>query len=325
MEKLLTPPAEAEALLSDFTDMDRSPLQLGPEHAAGVPVDLPDDAYFEYVWRDASGKLLTDPGNAETNYSVWYSRVSVLKGSAYEAHPVAIESATSARPSGTMRRERLQSEALGELRRVNSYSPTGLEQAALPTIIVQDGTAFSRLGLLPQALDAMIDRGMKPARLVLLEPVDRSREYNFSAAYRDFVLAELLPRLPELAGEVSELHLLGTSLGGLASATLALHAPQSFSGVASLSGAFLGGPADPDPYRSADEWVRKQVEVGQAVPDRWFIGTGTIEWLHGANARLAGALHNRGVDTGYLERSAGHNWQNWRDMIPAALKHLLAG
>ncbi len=322
MEKLLKPPAEAVALLSDLTDMDRSALRLAPEHQAGIPVNLPEDAYFEYVWRDAAGKLLTDPDNPDSNSSVWFGRVSVVRGPDYAAHPVADES--QARPQGTLRRERFQSDALQQLRRVNSYSPAGSEAAELPTVLVQDGTAFNRLGLLPQALDIMVARGLPPARLVLLEPVDRSREYSFSASYRDFILDELVPALPELAGEVSELHLLGASLGGLASVTLALQAPQEFRGVASLSGAFLGGPDDPDPYGSKQEWVRQQVEAGAELPARWFIGTGTIEWLHGANKRFADALVRRDLKVDYLERSAGHNWQNWRDMIPAALTRLLA-
>lgn len=312
-------------LLSDHTDMDRAPLQLQDGHAGGIPVSLTDDAYFEYVWRDSAGRLFTDPANPDSNHSVWFRRVSVLKGPEYRPHPVALLSGSRAKPEGTMRRERFQSEALGQLRRVNSYTPAGFEQRELPTVLVQDGTAFNRLGLLPQALDVLIEQGLPPARLVLLEPVDRSREYSFSSAYREFIVRELLPALPELAGEVSEVHLLGASLGGLASATLALEAPGQFKGVASLSGAFLGSPADPDPYASSDEWVLERVRAGEHLPGRWFIGTGSIEWLHGANRRLAGALAEREVQLNFLERSAGHNWPNWRDMIPAALSQLLGG
>jgi len=53
------------------------------------------------------------------------------------------------------------------------------------------------------------------------------------------------------------------------------------------------------------------------------VGTGTLEWLHAPNARLARALEAAGHDVAYMERSAGHNWPNWRDMTGPALAHLL--
>ena len=323
VERTLTPPEEATELLSDHTDMDRNPLRIGSSERSGIRVELSDDAYFEYVWRDSAGRLLRDPDNPDSNRSIWYGQVSVIRAPGYRPHPVAVASSELARPQGELRRERFHSEALGELRRVNSYSPNGLAQQSLPTILVQDGTAFNRLGLLPQMVDILSSRGLQPVRLVLLEPVDRNREYTFSAAYRDFIFAELLPALPELAGEPTDLYLLGASLGGLASATLALEQPDMFRGVASLSGAFLGGPDDPDPYESSSEWVLRQVSGGRRLPSRWFIGTGTIEWLHQPNRRLAETLQGRDVSVRYEERSAGHNWPNWRDLIPAALTHLL--
>ncbi len=322
MESLLKPPEFARDLLSDHTDMDRSPHRISDADRAGIAVSLPDDAYFEYVWRDGAGKLHEDPQNPKSAQSIWYGRVSVIEGPEYRAHPVATASMET-EPGGELRRERMVSEALQQTRRVNTYTPAGFQGAELPAILVQDGTAFHRLGRLASALDAVMDAGARPARLVFLEPVEREREYAFDRSYQHFVLDELMPRLDELAGPTGELHLLGTSLGGLAAATLALAAPEKFSGIAIFSAALLGSPQRPDPYLSSDEWVLGQLEAGSAVPGRWFVGTGTLEWLHAPNARLAGALEAAGRDVAYLERSAGHNWPNWRDMTGPALAHLL--
>ncbi len=321
MKALLTPPATAQELLSDLTDMDRNPRELGPGDEAGVRLELPEDAYFEYVWRDGEGNLQLDPDNPDSNPSVWYGQVSVLTGPEYRPDQVAV--ASEANPLGVLRRERLQSEALGQLRRVNTYTPAGHENTELPAILVQDGTAFNRLGRLSSALDALISQGLPAARLVYLEPVDRNSEYSFSDGYRDFVLQELLPQLPELAGPTSRVHLLGTSLGGLAAASLALAEPAAFSGVATFSGAFLGSPDNPDPYRSKDEWFAGQIRDGAPLPDRWFVGTGTLEWLHEPNLRVMRELEAAGVELSTVELSAGHNWPNWRNMTGAALRHLL--
>lgn len=304
--------------------MDRSPLRLTAEHAAGVTFELPDDAYFEYQWRDAHGKAVADPEAQDTAPSIWYGTVNVVRGPAYRPDPLAVATSDSA-AAASLVRHRLDSRALGEQRRVNVYTPPAAEGLTAPAVLVQDGTAFFRLGRLAAALDAAVAQGLPPVRLVFLEPVDRSSEYRFSAAYRTFVLDELVARLPGLAGPTSELHLLGASLGGLASASLALAAPGLFSGVATFSGAFLGSPERPDPYTSPDEWLRSQVEAGAEVPPRWFVGTGTLEWLHGPNRRLAAALDQAGAEVVYLERPAGHNWPNWRDMTATALSHLTGG
>src|SRR5690554_5558899 len=157
METLLIPPDNARELLSDLTDMDRSPMKLAAGDAAGVQVSLPPDAYFEYVWRDAQGKLQLDPKNPQSAASIWYGRVSVLTGPGYAPDEVAL--ASELEPQGQLRRERLQSDALGQLRRVNTYTPAGYEGAELPAILVQDGTAFQRLGRLASALDAVMARG----------------------------------------------------------------------------------------------------------------------------------------------------------------------
>lgn len=324
MKIILEPPEGTRALVSDLTDMKRNARLLGGADATGIPLELPDDAYFQYAWQQQDGSLVPDPAAPETVRNVWYGDVSVIRGPEQRDDPLAVR-AEDLRTGGTVSRARLESDALGQVRRVAVYTPAGTRpDAELPLILVQDGTAFLRVGLLPAIMDQLVAEGVPPARLVFLEPVDRDSEYSFSPAYQSFVLEELLPRLPELAGPPGELHLLGASLGGLASATLALEKPGLFSGVAALSGAFLGAPDDPDPYGATGEWLLGQIRSGAELPRRWFTGTGTLEWLHGPNRRVAEALRGRpDVDAEYLELSAGHNWMNWRNMLAPALRTLL--
>ena len=321
MEVLLKPPRAATELLSDLTDMDRNPLRPDAWPEGGVVQELPADAWFEYVWRMPDGSLQLDAENGQTAPSIWYGRVSVITGPDYRPDPLAL--ASESVPPGPLRREKLDSAALGHQRRVNTWTPAGFENASLPAILVQDGTAFNRLGRLSSVMQLLLDEGVPPARLVFLEPVDRTSEYSFSENFNDFMLQELLPKLEELAGPTDSVSLLGTSLGGLASAGLALAAPERFRGVATLSAAILGGPADRDPYNSREEWLLKQVQAGAGIPRRWFVGTGSLEWLHQPNLRLQSALAARGTDLAAMVLSAGHNWPNWRDMEAAALRQLL--
>ncbi|HLR46777.1 MAG TPA: alpha/beta hydrolase-fold protein [Deinococcales bacterium] len=323
MKAILEPPTGTRALVSDLTDMTRNPRPVTEDDGSGIGLVLPDDAYFQYAWQTADGRLVPDPDAPETNRNVWYGNVSVIRGPEQRDDGLALRAAR-VKPRGTLKRHRLESAALGQVRRVNTYTPAGYTSTAeLPLILVQDGTAFQRIGLLPNILEETLAEGGRPARLVFLEPADRDSEYSFSAAYHRFVFEELIPDLTELAGPYDELFLLGASLGGLVSTTLALERPQLFAGVATLSGAFLGSPADPDPYVSEGEWLLGRITAGAELPERWFVGTGTLEWLHRPNERVADALRDRGVTSTYLELSAGHNWVNWRNMLARALAALL--
>jgi enterochelin esterase family protein len=322
MELVLNPPESARALVSDLTGMDRAPKPLDP--AAGpVTLTLPEDAYFEYAFLDEDGTMHADPANPLRADNPWYPEVSAAVGPAYTADPL-YQQAAARKESGRLERKRLESRALGQTRRITIYTPAGHEGKPLPLVLVQDGPAFQRLGNLPRVLDALLakDRAA-PARLVFIEPVDRASEYMWNEAYQQFVLDELLPQMAGWTPGAGRLYLLGASLGGLASATLALRRPELFTGVATLSGAFLGTPSDPDAFGSRESWLLEQLAADARVPRNWFVGTGTLEWLTGVNRDAAAALRQRGLTVTFDERSAGHNWTNWRNQLGSALSVLL--
>ena len=62
------------------------------------------------------------------------------------------------------------------------------------------------------------------------------------------MIEEVLPLVEANHRSSGERLLLGASLGGLVSATLALLEPDLFSAVIAQSGAFLGTPELPEPY-----------------------------------------------------------------------------
>jgi enterochelin esterase family protein len=324
MEITITPPAFARALISDGTDMHRSPRPLD---GSGKPITLtlPDDVWFEYAFLDGEGKAHADPANPLRADNPWYPEVSAVRGPAH-AFDALYQQAATEPEHGRLDRQRIESAVLDQTRRITLYTPAGMEDRPLPAILVQDGQAFLRVGHLARVLDALLAAGqVRPVRLVFIDPVDRNVDYLFNDAYGEFITAELLPALGELTPGVTDLDLLGASLGGLASATLALARPELYAGVATLSGAFLGTPANPDPYGSRESWLLERIRSASSLPARWFVATGTLEWLTEINREAAAALRERGVQLHYEERSAGHNWTNWRGLLGDALRHLLAG
>lgn len=322
MELVITPPEFARALVNDLTGMDRAPEPLHP--AAGpIPLTLPDDAYFEYAFLDESGIMQADPANQLRADNPWYPQASAAIGPVYVSDPLYLQAAAGAM-SGRLDRHRLESAALKQTRRISIYTPAGHGTGPLPLVLVQDGPAFQRIGHLPRVLDALLAAGrVAPARLLFIEPADRTNEYMWNDAYQQFVLDELLPQLASWTSGMGRIYLLGASLGGLASATLALRRPELFTGVATLSGAFLGTPDDPDSFNSRESWLLGQLASGAPLPRNWFVGTGKLEWLAGVNRDVAAALRKRGLMVSYDERSAGHNWTNWRNQLGSALTVLL--
>ncbi|MBU0743150.1 esterase family protein, partial [bacterium] len=117
--------------------------------------------------------------------------------------------------------------------------------------------------------------------------------------------------------------LLGASLGALAAADLALGRPGLFGAVGALSGAFLSGPDDdpPDPF-AGSEWLLGRLRAGAGRDIRWHLDCGTLEWLLPGHRRLEQALLAMGHEHQCLTRNVGHNWTNWRNALPAALKFL---
>ncbi|MEX2535478.1 MAG: alpha/beta hydrolase-fold protein [Trueperaceae bacterium] len=322
MQPEIVIPDWATHTLSDHTDMDRSPHPVDASRVSSFRLELPDDVYFEYAFIDEEGKVRADPENDLRGENPWFADVSAIKGPAYEPNRYASLPEESA--GGALDRHRIESSHLEGVRRVNVYTPKGRAKETLPLVLVQDGTAFLRLAGLHRILEALLDEGwVRPARLAFIEPADRTKEYGFDESYREFTLGELLPFLEANYPMSQERILLGASLGGLVSATLALLCPNEFSALATFSGAFLGTPDEREFYRSERSWVLDRVRERPKLPLRWYAEVGTIEWLTSVNRELHEALVEKGYAHDYRERNAGHNWTNWRNGLASALEFVL--
>ena len=313
-------PDWATHVVSDLTDMERSPYKVDSTKVAKFSLDLPDDVYFEYAFIDEAGKMRPDPENDTKATNPWYPGISAVFGPAYVPDSYA---KPSVQAQGRVRRERVHSAALGQTRRVTLYTPSGFDDERLPTVYVQDGTAYYRIARLADVLETLLKEGkVRPAHLVFIEPVDRTAEYRYNLAYRSFVSDELVAFVDTELATTPERVALGASLGGLVSATLAVERPDLFGTVVAQSGAFLGSPAEPDFYRGTTSWVLDRLKTG-ALDLRWYTDVGTLEWLTDVNRRVHDALLRRGVEHAFETRNAGHNWTNWRNGLGRAMTFAL--
>jgi predicted alpha/beta superfamily hydrolase len=152
--------------------------------------------------------------------------------------------------------DRVCSEALGNCRDVTAYIPPGYHapdaaERRYPVLFMHDGKnvwddhdcCFGHTGWeINLTLDAEIAAGrVAPVIVIAADQSDeRGSEYAFSLqdAFMSFQVDELQPRaLAKVRGN-GEVYVAGSSFGGLVSLELAFAYPQTYKGVASLSGAF---------------------------------------------------------------------------------------
>ncbi len=318
----LSAPAWATHLLSDLTDWRRAPLPVGEL----APFDLPDDAYFEYAWRDEDGEPRPDPDNSNPRLNPWWPHACNLTGPVYEPDPYAVRARDSRARGRTLRLE-TDSALLGQKRRLLVYSPAGCADRKLPYVVFQDGKAYYGWGRVPRVMDLLLDEGgIAPAHLIFVPPVERTAEYAFNPLYRRFICDEVLPLVARRVPWTGRATAWGASLGGLLSAQLAWERSDIFHRVVAQSGAFQFSE-DMDfnwPFGGGEAFLHQVVGQVGPLPDiDWYLECGTLEWLRQSNVNLAEALRARGVRASLKLRHAGHNWVNWSNGIAAGLRAVL--
>ncbi len=209
--------------------------------------------FHTYKLVDSAGTWALDPSNPAFAYDDYAGnadgRNSVLNTpDSGRGHLVELDQACSA--------------ALGNCRNVTAYLPPGYDspeaaQHRYPVLFMHDGQnvwdnhtcCFGHTGWeINVTLDAEIAAG-KVAPIVVIaadNSPNRNNEYGLDATlmmtFLQFQVGELQPHaLEQVRGDGQRVFVAGSSLGGLVSMELGLRYPQTYAGVASLSGAFWPG------------------------------------------------------------------------------------
>ena len=174
-----------------------------------------------------------------------------------------------------------------------------------------------------------IERHARAAGLAVVMPAAGRSFYADEAhghAYWTWISEELPLRVAELfrlSTRAEDTFVAGLSMGGYGALRLALTHPERYAGVASLSGAVdirvLHQPERVEllqrifegriPPEADLDHLLEQADVA-TLPPVW-LGCGTGDVLHDANARLADRLRAAGADLTTDFRPGEHEWGLW--------------
>lgn len=309
-------PKWAKYIISDFTNYERNAKKLDSK-TDKIEYTLPDDVYFTYGFLDENKKLGSDPNNPNKADTPNYPELSAIIGPEYKQNEYYNP---SSKALGRVFRQSIKSKYLKQNKRIIIYTPEGYEDFELPVIYIHDGVAYYRIAQLAAVLEQLLANNLvNPAHLVFIEPKNRFLEYNYSQNYQEFIVKELLPFIDNGLQTTNQRMSMGASLGGLVSAILVLEYPALFQTVISQSGAFWGGPNQPNLYEATESWVLDKVKQTNKPLSRWYTEVGTLEWFYEINLQISEALKDNDFESQFAVRNIGHNWVNWRNGLSDAL------
>ncbi len=201
----------------------------------------------------------------------------------------------------------------------NVYFPSGYNTAQkYPVIYVTDGYEYlhERMGNMQTVLDNLIDqKKIQPIIAVFIdhrEPVNRSnnkrmQELAMNTKYLDFFSNEFVPYIEHkypVSNDPNKRAILGTSLGGLASAYFAFTKPGVFGMAGIQSPAFW---FKPEIYTVCDNAEKPPVKI--------YMTTGVFNDAEVGTRKMKEILEKNFCAFQYSETNQGHSWGNWRDTI----------
>ncbi|KYQ72908.1 alpha/beta hydrolase-fold protein [Acinetobacter pragensis] len=187
-----------------------------------------------------------------------------------------------------------------------------------------------------KALDILVEQGkLPPIQAVFVSApndAERPKELTPNPEFKAFFGQELLPwidqHLPNKRNKKKTV-LLGSSLGGLSSAYLALQYPKEISHAVPLSGSFWWQADQVDKPNGMSKIIRSQ----KTSPEQhWFISANSYESSRNNNDLsiletapiVAADLKAQGHDVTYKSYAGGHSYAVWQVALQDALRHFFA-
>ena len=315
-----TPPR----LMGDFNGWEAGEpvsMQEAGENLWVFELELPDDAYVEYIFIDEQQERVFDPFNQRKTSN------GIGKANHFFYMPKAKPTPWMMRsygvPAGSVSHSVVQAGHLlaGGKRTVHFYQPPVQEPA--PLIVVWDGGDYMRRAKLATIVDNMIhSRRIQPVALAMVENGGPARmiEYACGEGTIWFILQYLLPEaynclnLMNPDEQPGAFGVLGASAGGLMALYTGLRLPHIFGRVLAQSGAY---------EIEGFEFVTSTlVDHGPKLPLKIWMDAGKFEYLLDTNRIMHKKLAAHGYEVEYREYNAGHNYPAWRDDLPRGLEYL---
>jgi enterochelin esterase family protein len=220
-------------------------------------------------------------------------------------------------PHGRVEEFDFESRWLRNQRHVSVYLPPDYDRdphKLFPSLYVHDGSEYLTRAKLATVVDNLLhDRAIVPLIVVMVDPVDRVREYQTNEDYAQAMEHELIPQIDRRYRTPAQREtrgVMGASLGGLMATYLALSRPHLFSKVGGQSSALF----------LEQEKLLALVE-GLSARIRFYFDVGAYEpQFIPAHTQLVPLLEAKGCPCFFQELTGGHNWTSWQ----AHLKDLLS-
>ncbi len=225
-------------------------------------------------------------------------------------------------PHGRVEEFDFKSKLLRNSRRVYVYLPPTYETDSahrFPTVYVHDGGEYLTRARLATVLDNLLhSRDIPPLIAVMVDPVNRAREYWANEDYGRFTEEELLPYIDDHYRTLARREargVMGASLGGLISTYLALSRPHLFSKVGGQSSAF---------FLEQDKIVTLVRDLSAPIAFYFDVGKYEPQFIP-AHRRLVPLLEAKDCSCFFQELAGGHNWTSWRAHLKDLLTFLWGG
>ena len=226
----------------------------------------------------------------------------------------------------------LKSNILNNERKITVYqSKKKYSEQSYITAIFFDGNEYANLLNVPKALDILVEQGkLPPIQAVFIDPIDaknRPKELTPNTDFSNFFQKEFLPWLDQkIERDKHKTVLLGSSLGGLSSAYIALENPTEISHVVPLSGSFWWQKEKSDEPNGMSYIIRNQ---SLPIKQHWFISANSYETSRAHNELsilntspiVANDLKEKGQDVVFKTYTGGHSYAVWQVVLQDALQH----
>lgn len=307
------PTAKSVQIAGDYTGWDKPQPMQNQSGDWTYSASVPANARLEYKFV-VDGQWVLDPGNPKQLSNGVGGSNSVFEGPEYRL--VTLEQA----PKKPM----IRRELVVDGRKVVVFSPK--KSKGLPILLYGDGDNYEKIGKVQDVLQNLVEAGKaRPAVVVLVQPVDRMREYGPDwKRYATLVLDGVLPAVRKLTGasaKAKDVYLGGSSMGGVISLRLAEEFPDKVAGgVHSQSAALRWSPAKLDYSSLATEQALGKL----AKTTRLWMDWGDYEQaLTETNREAVKTLARMNRPFGSTSTPEGHTWTAWRNRMVAGLTYIL--
>ncbi len=303
-----------------YKDFNNKGKQIPGSDIWVLRCSFPRDARLDYKILVNETSWVLDPENPHQQWSGvgGGSPNSELRMPRWKDDPILLERKDI--QHGSIRKDILfTSRVLGYQVTYNVYLPAGYEKPGkLPVLYVTDGNEYMmpELGNMITVLDNLIaDNKIVPIIVVLVDHRDpnnrsnnrRMEELNMNEKYLKFFVDELIPEVEgqyTVYSDAAHRAILGTSMGGLASAYFTFARPDRFGMAGIQSPAFW---IRPQIYALCDSLKGNTVKVSMT--------TGLIHDASEGSQKMKALLQKNSCVYHYRESNQGHSWGNWKNQI----------